>query len=111
MSIFQEREKAAEQRFEHDQELAFKMVARRNKLLGRWAAAQLGLAGDRAERYALEIVDTEVTGHGDAAIIARISADFVANGFPMTQAEIRRHLDLFAARARRELMQDAAARG
>lgn len=111
MSIFEEREKAAERKFELDEELKFRIVARRNKLLGSWAAAQLGLAGDRAERYALEIVDEEIVRHGDAAVIDRVAADFVASGFPMTPDEIRRHLDLFAAQARREVMQGAGGPG
>jgi hypothetical protein len=107
MSVFDEREKTAERKFELDQELNFKMVARRNKLLGRWAASQLGLAGAAAERYALEIVDEEVLGHGDAAVIGRIAADFLANGFPITAETIRQHLERFAAEARREVMQGA----
>jgi hypothetical protein len=107
MSVFDEREKTAERKFELDQELTFKMVARRNKLLGKWAAWQLGLSGEAAERYALEIVDEEVLRHSDGAIIGRIAADFLANGFPITPEAIRRHLDRFAAQARREVMQGA----
>jgi hypothetical protein len=104
MSIFEDREKAAENAFEHDQELAFKIIARRNKLLGLWAAAQLGLAGESAARYAMDIVDTELTGHGDAAIVERICADFLTNGFPMTQEEVGRHLTVFAVKARGEVL-------
>lgn len=104
MSIFEEREKAAEQKFEHDRELAFKINARRNKLLGLWAAAHLGLSGQGARRYAMSLVEGEVTEHGDTAIIKRVCADFIANGFPMTPEEVRRHLTAFAAKARAELM-------
>jgi hypothetical protein len=104
MPLFDEREKSAERKFEHDQELAFKITARRNKLLGLWAAAHLGLAGEKAEHYAREIVQTEVTGHGEAAVIARICADFVASGFPMTEQEVRRRLDVFRVEARNAVM-------
>jgi hypothetical protein len=107
MPIFEEREKAAEQEFEHEREPAFKILARRNRLLGLWAAGQLGLAGKGAERYAFEIVDAEVTAHGDAAVVERICSDFGANGFPMTPEEVRHHLVVFAARARQEVMKGA----
>ena len=111
MPMFEEREKAAERKFELDEEFKFKMIARRNKLLGRWAAAQLGLAGAQAEHYALEIVDEEIVRHGDAAVIGRIAADFVAAGFPMTPDEIRHHLELFSVQARREVMEGAGGHG
>ncbi len=103
MTLFEDRERAAEHKFEQDQELAFRIIARRNRLLGLWAAAQLGLAGQRAEQYALDIVDAEVTAYGETAVVRRVCGDFRANGFPMTEAEVRRHLTTFAARARDEV--------
>jgi hypothetical protein len=104
MPLFDERKKSAERKFEHDRELTFKIAARRNKLLGLWAAAHLGLTGEKAERYAREIVETEVTGPGEAAVIARICADFAASGFPMTEQEVRRRLDVFRVEARNAVM-------
>ena len=67
MSTFDEREKAFERKFEHDQELQFKANSRRNKLLGLWAAGLMGKTGDAAESYAREIVvaDLEKPGHQD----------------------------------------------
>lgn len=102
MSIFADREQAAERKFEREQEFAFKLRARRNKLLGLWAAAKMGLTGDAASRYALELVD-EITQHGDAPIIKKVFADLVACGIRTTEAEITQHLAIFAARARRGL--------
>jgi hypothetical protein len=104
MSIFDEREKAAERRFEHERELAFKTHARRNKRLGLWAAARIGLSGDRAERYALDLVAAEMGAHGDAAVIERICADFIANGVSASADDVRSHLALFAKEARNEFM-------
>ena len=62
MAAFDEREKDFEARYRHDQELQFKVKARRNKLLGLWAAARMGLTGDAAEAYAKEVVDAEFEG-------------------------------------------------
>ena len=103
MTLFEDREKAEEHKFEHEQELGFRIIARRNRLLGLWAAAQLGLAGQRAEQYALDIVDAEVTAHGETAVVKQVCDDFRANGFPMTEEEVCRHLTTFAARARNEV--------
>lgn len=102
MSIFADREKAAERKFEQEQEFAFRLRARRNKLVGLWAAAKMGLTGAAASRYALELVD-EITQHGDAPIIKKVFADLVAHGIPATEAEITQHLAASAARARRDL--------
>jgi hypothetical protein len=104
MSIFDEREKAAEQRFEHEREFAFKIHARRNKRLGLWAAARIGLGGERAERYALDLVAATMGAHGDTAVIERICADFIANGVSATADDVRGHLAVFAAEARNEIM-------
>ena len=75
MSTFDDREKAFERKFEHDQELQFKANARRNKLLGLWAAGLMGKTGDEAESYAREIVaaDFEKPGHDD--VIERLVKD------------------------------------
>src|SRR5256885_14814733 len=78
---FDEREKAFEEKFKHDQELQFKVTARRNKMLGLWAAAQLGMTGTAADGYAKTIVETEVAkGGGDAAGIAQIQNELAAQG-------------------------------
>jgi hypothetical protein len=106
MSIFGERERAAEQRFEHEQELAFKSVARRNRLLGLWAAGRLGLRGRKAEAYARELVGAEVGVPGDREILERIRADSIVAGMPIPADEIGRHLDLFAVQACGEIMRD-----
>jgi len=88
MSSFDEREKDFEARFKHDQELAFKVTARRNKLLGQWAAQHLGLAGAAADAYAAEVVSADFTRPGDSDVIEKVAADFAAKGVKLDAAAI-----------------------
>src|ERR1700747_102732 len=105
MSLFDDREKAAGRKFEWEQEMAFRITARRNKLLGLWAAGHMGLIGDAAARYALELVGAEITEHGDNPVIRKVCEDMIARGFPMTEAEVRNHLAAFGAKARAQIQQ------
>ncbi len=99
MTTFDKRKDAFESKFAHDAELQFKAEARRNKLLGLWAAALLGKAGPDAEEYAKTIVaaDFEHAGHED--VFRKIRADFDAAGVAQSDHQIRRTMD--------ELMQKA----
>jgi hypothetical protein len=103
-TTFDEREKEFEARFKYDQELRFKVTARRNHLLGLWAAARLGLAGDEAEAYARQVVEAEFQPGGDQHVIDKLAADLAAKGDPTTPAQIRFEMEHFAAAARRQLM-------
>lgn len=107
MTMFEDREKAAERRFEREQELGFRIRARRNKLLGLWAAGHMGLAGEAAVRYAQTIVDAEITGHDDQGIINKIRDDLIAGGAPMAEEHIRGQLAAFGVEARAQLQRDA----
>lgn len=109
MPMFEDREKAAERNFEREQELAFRIRARRNRLLGLWAAGHMGLAGEAAQRYAQAVVDTEITGHDDPAVIRKIRDDLIAGGTPVAEEEIRRHLAGLGAEARAQLLRDGGA--
>lgn len=75
MSTFDDRERAFENKYAHDAEMAFKAVARRNKLLGHWAAGLMGKTGAEADAYALEVVksDFEEAGHED--VVRKVAAD------------------------------------
>jgi hypothetical protein len=88
MSSFDEREKDFEARFKHDQELAFKVTARRNKLLGQWAAQHLGLTGAAADSYAAEVVSADFTRPGDSDVIEKVAADFTTKGVKLDAAAI-----------------------
>lgn len=103
MADLNDREKGYEVNFERQQELAFKVKARRNHLLGLWAAGQLGLAGDAAEAYAVKIIDPSSHLHGDKDIVAKIVADFAAKGVALDATRVTLELSHFAAQAEKQL--------
>ena len=105
MTTFDGREKDFEARFKHDEELRFKVTARRNRLLGLWAAERMGLAGEAAEAYAKEIVEAEFGG-GDHRVIDKLVADLAAKGQACTPAQIRFELDHFGERAKQQIMNE-----
>ena len=105
MTTFEEREREFEARFKHDQELQFKVTARRNKLLGLWAAERMGLKGEAAETYAREVVDAEFKG-GDPKVIEKVCADLTAKGQTCTVSQVKFELDHFAERAKQQIMQE-----
>ena len=98
MTTFDKREEAFEQQFAHDEELKFKATARRNKLLGLWAAEKLGLNGAEADSYALSVVmaDLEASEHD---VARKIRKDFDAKGVAQSDHQIRRHMEEFLAKA------------
>jgi hypothetical protein len=103
MSTFDEREKGYERKFQQDQELAFKVKARRHRLIGQWAAQQLGLAGDAAEAYARELATTGLEHHGDHETIERIARDFAAKGVALDLAHIKLELERCDSEAKKQL--------
>jgi hypothetical protein len=104
MTTFDAREKEFEARFKHDQELQFKITARRNRLLGLWAAQHLGLLGDTAEAYAERVVHAQLQPGGNKNVIDKLAADLGAKDPTFTAARIRFELDHFAEQAKRQLM-------
>jgi hypothetical protein len=106
MAIFDEREKEFEARFRHDQEFRFKTTARRNRLLGLWAAHHLGLLGEAAEAYAGRVVEAEFEPGGDKHVIDKLAADLGAKDPTFTADRIRFELQHFAEQAKRQLMRE-----
>jgi hypothetical protein len=106
MTIFDEREKEFEARFKHDQEFRFKTTARRNRLLGLWAAHYLGLLGEAAEAYAEHVVQAEFEPGGDKSVIDKLVADLGAKDPTFTADRIRFELEHFAEQAKRQLMRE-----
>ena len=106
MSTFDTREKEFEARFKHDQELQFKITARRNLLLGLWGAHQLGLLGDAAQAYAQKIVEAQLQPGGNRNVVEKLAADLGAKDPMLTAARIRFELEHFAEQAKRQLMQE-----
>ena len=89
MAIFEQRGKEFEARFRHDQELRFKSVARRNRLLGLWAAQRLGLLGDAAEAYAQRVVAAQFEPGGDKHVIDKLADDLGAKDPTFTADRVR----------------------
>jgi hypothetical protein len=92
MTNFEDREKGFERKFAHDEELKFKATARRNRLLGLWAAAQLGLAGDAAQAYARDVIKADLAEPGEEDVFRKIRADFDAKGVNQSDHQIRRQM-------------------
>ena len=99
MSDFSDREKGFERKFALDQELRFKATARRNKLLGLWAAEKLGKSGDEAEAYAKEVVAADFVEAGDNDVLRKVKADFDAAGVEQSEHQIRHTMDDLMAQA------------
>jgi hypothetical protein len=91
-TMFDKREQSFEKKFAQDQELQFKAIARRNKMLGQWAAEKLGLTGAEAEAYANQVLMTEF-GEGDHDVFKKIRRDFDTNGVGQSDHQVRRTMD------------------
>ncbi|HJN23974.1 MAG TPA: DUF1476 domain-containing protein [Rhodospirillales bacterium] len=85
---FEEREKSEEAKYKLDQEQRFKVLSRRNKLLGSWAAERMGLSGSEAEAYAVEIIQAELQKPGDGGVAGKLAGDFCGRGVAIGEAEI-----------------------
>jgi len=103
MTTFDDREDKFEKKFAHDAELKFKAEARRNKLLGLWAAELLGKTGADAESYAKEIIRADFEEDGDEDVFRKIRKDFDAAGVDQSDHQIRRHMDEYLAEAVKQI--------
>ncbi len=92
MASFDDREKSFEKKFAHDEELKFKATARRNKLLGLWAAEKMGLAGDDAQNYAREVVKSDFEEPGEEDVFRKVRADFDEKNIEQSDHQIRRQM-------------------
>lgn len=99
MSTFDKREEGFERKFAHDEELRFKASARRNKLLGLWAAGLMGLEGDAATDYAKQVIKADFEEAGDDDVFRKIRGDFDAKGIDQSDHQIRRQMDELMAEA------------
>jgi hypothetical protein len=99
MTTFDKREEGFEKQFAVDEELKFKATARRNKMLGLWAAGKLGLSGAEADAYAKEVVVSDFEESGDHDVFRKIRRDFDAKGVPDSDHQIRRTMDELMAKA------------
>ena len=99
MTTFDDRKDAFEKKFAHDEELRFKAMARRNKLLGLWAAEKLGKSGADAEAYSKSVVMADFQEAGDDDVLRKVKADLEAGGAAVSEGELRTRMTDLLARA------------
>lgn len=104
MTDFNDRERAEEAKFAHDEEMHFRIQARRNRLLGQWAAERMGLSAVEAEAYAKSVVQADFEEAGDEDVIRKLLGDLVSAGLDVSEADVRTALDAKAVEAKRMLM-------
>ena len=109
MTSFDDREKSYERKFALDEELQFKATARRNKLLGLWAAEKMGLSGDEAQAYAREVVKADLEEPGEEDVFRKIRGDFDAKGVEQSDHQIRRAMADLLVEAVRQIEAEAKA--
>jgi len=106
MTTFDKRKDAFENKFAHDAELRFKAEARRNKLLGLWAAGLLGKTGEAAEEYAKAVVQADFQEAGDEDVFRKVREDFDTGGVEQSDHQLRRTMDELMAQAVEEITKE-----
>ena len=104
MTTFNDRERGEEAKFAHDEEMMFRIAARRNRLLGEWAAEQMGLSQAEAEAYAKSVVQADFEEAGDEDVIRKLLGDLTSAGVDITEADVRSALEARQVEARRAIM-------
>ena len=104
MTTFDNRENAFEAKFAHDQELQFKAMARRNKLLGLWAAAKMGLAGAEADAYAKEVVRSDFDEAGDEDVYRKVKGDLDGKSLKVAETDLRKAMHDLLITAQQQIM-------
>lgn len=104
MTTFDDRERAEEARYARDEEMLFRIHARRNRLLGAWAGERMGLSAEEAEAYAKSVVQADFEEAGDEDVVRKLLGDLIAAGVDIEEAEIRMALDAKLVEARRALI-------
>lgn len=107
MTTFDDRERAFEAKFAHDQEMQFRVTARRNRLLGEWAAKIMKLTPEETDAYRKAVVQADFEEAGDEDVIRKILGDLVSAGAELDEATVRNALSEKAAEARRQIMHDS----
>ncbi len=107
MTTFDNRENAFENKFAHDAELQFKMTARRNKLVGLWAAEQMKLTPEEADAYAKSVVQADFEESGDEDVVRKLLGDLTSAGIETDDATIRAAIDAKMVEARRQFIEQA----
>ena len=103
MTTFNDREKSFEKKFVMDEELKFKAESRRNRLLGQWAAAKLGLSGAAVDDYVKAVRKADLAQKGDEDVFQKIKKDLADQGLNVPDGEVRKAMDDFLADAARQI--------
>lgn len=106
MSGMDDRQKAFEDKFAHDQELQFRVQARRNKLLGLWAAEKLGKSAEQLDEYAKSVVISDFAEPGDDDVLRKVLADFEAAGVDISRETLRHEMDRLMREAMDQIMHE-----
>ncbi|CAN5211237.1 DUF1476 domain-containing protein [soil metagenome] len=106
MTMFDDRERAFEAKFAHDQEMQFRVNARRNRLLGEWAAKLMKLTAEEADAYKKAVVQADFEVAGDDDVIRKVMGDLISSGVDADEALVRTALGEKTAEARRQIMQE-----
>ncbi|MEO6378586.1 MAG: DUF1476 domain-containing protein [Caulobacteraceae bacterium] len=103
MTTFDNREKAFEAGFAHQQEVEFKAAARRDRVVGLWAGEKLGLTGDALQNYALSVMRADLKEAGDDDVLQKIVADFAEKGVDVPASQVRAQMDVAFEAAKAEI--------
>ena len=106
MPQFDDREQAFEKKFAHDEELQFKADARRNKLLGLWAAELMGLSGDEALAYAMEVIKSDLEEAGEEDVYRKVKGDLDARNLDISEHRVRKAMAELMDEARKQIMKE-----
>ena len=105
MSTFDDRERAFETKFAHDEEMKFRFIARRNRLLGEWAARKMGLSDVETDSYSKDVIRADFEEAGDEDVIRKLLGDMLAANVEIDDATVRRAIEEQTVEARRQLME------
>ena len=105
MTTFDDRERAFETKFAHDEEIKFRITARRNRLLGHWAARQMGLSEVEADSYAKDVVRSDFEEAGDHDVVRKVLGDLTAAGIDSDEASVQEALRNKEIEARRQIIE------
>ena len=105
MTTFDDREKAFEAKFARDEEMAFRITARRNRLVGQWAAAKMNLTPEETDAYAKAVVQADFEEAGDADVVRKIVGDLTAAGVDTTDSEVEQAISDMTTEARRQIIE------
>ena len=107
MTDFRDRERGEERKFAMDEETTFRVAARRNRLLGHWAAEKMGLTPEETDSYAKAVVQADFEEAGDEDVIRKVLGDLTGAGCEVEEAEVRAALEEKSIEARRQLMSES----